>query len=626
MELLAVLMILPLISALLLGVFPQERIRGAIVKISAALLVICSLYLLIFYVNNETTFHAAENRRIGYGMLTVEVLLGIYILSIGFRERQSLIIGATLVQLPLMVYFELLYGHRIHSEFNLFVDSFSVIMAMIIGIIGSLITIYALRYMKDYHQHHPEVKDRSRLFFFVMFVFLSSMFGIVFSNNLMWIYFFWEITTFCSFILIGYSQTKEAKKNSFRALGLNLLGGCGFALAIVILYLTTGVIELDKMLVLGKTGVLIPAILIAFAGLTKSAQMPFSSWLLGAMVAPTPTSALLHSSTMVKAGVYILLRLSPVLNGTAAGFFVSLIGGVTFVLTSFIAISQSNGKKVLAYSTIANLGLIVACAGVGSEVAVWAGILLIIFHAVAKSLLFLCVGSVEHQIHSRDIEDMDDLLRRNPRLAGMFMVGIAGMFLAPFGMLISKWAALKAFVDGNIFLVVILAFGSAATVVFWTKWMGKLVMKRHSDEKMTFKISPEESFTLSMLTALTIIACALFPLISRGLIEPYLQDIYGITVSMSQGNQIIISIMLAMVVILPLSFAFRKSEYNYVPPYMCAANIDDASKFRGGLGKKVDLKIRNYYMDGYFSESVLTKTASVVCTCLIIFMFGVKLI
>jgi len=134
-----------------------------------------------------------------------------------------------------------------------------------------------------------------------------------------------------------------------------------------------------------KAIVLLPVVLISFAGLTKSAQLPFSSWLVGAMVAPTPVSALLHSSTMVKAGVYVMIRFAPLLQGSFAGLALSLVGGSTFLIASAIAISQSNAKKVLAYSTIATLGLVTACAGVGTFEAVWAAVFLLIFHAVPFS-------------------------------------------------------------------------------------------------------------------------------------------------------------------------------------------------------------------------------------------------
>jgi ech hydrogenase subunit A len=147
------------------------------------------------------------------------------------------------------------------------------------------------------------------------------------------------------------------------------------------------------------------------------------------MVAPTPVSALLHSSTMVKAGVYILVRLAPIFQATFSGYVLAFIGAMTFLLASAIAISQSNAKRVLAYSTIANLGLIVACAGIGTYEAIWAAILLIIFHAISKSLLFLSVGTVEHKIDSRDIEDMNGLIVRMPRIAAAMVVALPGCSL-----------------------------------------------------------------------------------------------------------------------------------------------------------------------------------------------------
>ena len=156
------------------------------------------------------------------------------------------------------------------------------------------------------------------------------MFGLVFSNNLVWILFFWEITTFCSFVLIGYSQTEEATNNAFLALSMNLLGGVAFAAALIYIAAmdpSGRLLELNTLIHSGYVFAIIPAVLISFAGLTKAAQMPFSSWLPGAMVAPTPVSALLHSSTMVKAGVYIILRFAPVLTGTTEGLMIASSAG-----------------------------------------------------------------------------------------------------------------------------------------------------------------------------------------------------------------------------------------------------------------------------------------------------------
>src|SRR5699024_9918448 len=165
---------------------------------------------------------------------------------------------------------------------------------------------------------------------------------------LIWMYFFWEITSVISFLLIGYTRTDEAVTNSFRALWMNLLGGLGFAVAIALSALDLGTVELDQVVAAGS---LLPLACLSLAGLTKSVQLPFSSWLLGAMVAPTPSSALLHSATMVKAGVYLLIRLAPALAGTATGMTVAFIGGFTVIAASMMASAQNDGKKVRAFST-----------------------------------------------------------------------------------------------------------------------------------------------------------------------------------------------------------------------------------------------------------------------------------
>ena len=409
-------------------------------------------------------------------MMLIEGGMGLYVIYVGLRARRPLIVALMLAQAGLMLWLELAHGSRLEAAQNFFVDKFSVIMALINGVVGGGICLYALGYMREYHEvAHREVADRRPLFFALLFVFMGAMFGMIFANNLLWLFLFWEITTLCSFLLIGYTQTEEARQNALRALVMNLAGGLAFALAIVWFYRQSGSIELQTLIASKQSLALLPAALLCFAGITKSAQLPFSSWLLGAMVAPTPVSALLHSSTMVKAGVYLVLRMAPVITGTTVGLMVALVGAVTFLVGSLAAITTSDAKRVLAWSTVANLGLIVLCGGIGTYQAVWAGVLLIIFHAVAKCLLFLCVGVVEHKLHSRDIEAMSGLVLNMPRVAVMMLIGMAGMFLAPFGMLISKWAVLKAVVDAYPVLSVFIVFGSAATLFFWVKWMGKLL-------------------------------------------------------------------------------------------------------------------------------------------------------
>jgi ech hydrogenase subunit A len=371
----------------------------------------------------------------------------------------------------------------------------------------------------------------------------------------------------------------------------------------------------------------LPAALLCFAGITKSAQLPFSSWLLGAMVAPTPVSALLHSSTMVKAGVYLVLRMAPSITGTKVGMMVALVGAVTFVVGSLAAITSSEAKRVLAWSTVANLGLIVLCGGIGTYQAVWAGILLIIFHAVAKCLLFLCVGVVEHKLHSRNIEDMSGLVVRMPRVAIMMQIGMAGMFLAPFGMLISKWAVLKAVVDAYPSLTVFIAFGSAATLFFWVKWMGKLVEVVGTGERIRKELVLGEAIALYGLSAATALACLLFPFISTYFIAPYVAEVYFHSAALpngdiiGRGNTIIMMIMMAMVMLFPITFFNYGRGVRVTDAYLGGANVHSSTRFLGSASAVENVTMHNYYLHDILSETWLSRWGVVGSAALLAVMF-----
>jgi len=624
------LILFPIVVALLLLILPQPAVRKGIVVLSTIILTVASVNLTVQYFNTGAVFFNLDNQYIDLGIFAIEVILAVIVIGISLKYKQYLAGLLMLTSAAIMIWFEGSYGEEIQTSSNLFVDNLSLIMTLIIGIISSLIAIFAVGYMKDYHHHHKEVKDRTPFFFFVIFVFLGAMYGVVFANNLMWLYFFWEITTFSSFFLIGYSREEIAVKNAFRALNMNLLGGLGFSIAIVYLFINAHTIELNQLPELASTVVLLPTALLAFAGLTKAAQMPFSSWLLGAMVAPTPVSALLHSSTMIKAGVYLIIRLSPVFafvdGGSMVGLFVAMVGAVTFVLTAFMAISQSDAKRVLAYSTISNLGLIIVCAGIGTYQLMWAAIMLMIFHAIAKSLLFLSVGTVEHNIGDRIIESMDGLITKMPKIAIGMVIGIAGMFLAPFGMLISKWAALEGLVTANPVLTVFVAFGSAATLFFWTKWLGKLLMVKERPLEFQSKVPGTERFTLTTLAVLTVGVCLLFPLISKYSLEPFIASIYNQTYLLDQGNVIILLIMVGLMVVLPVGLSLTHKNVQYKPQYLAGLNTSEKEKFYGSLGLTREITMRSFYLENIFGESKLFKLGVVISIVLIIIMFGVGII
>ncbi|MBR2803562.1 MAG: NADH-quinone oxidoreductase subunit L, partial [Eggerthellaceae bacterium] len=413
--------------------------------------------------------------------------------------------------------------------------------------------------------------------------------------------------------------------NAFRQIIMNLLGGIGFLVALYIATIQMHTISLDRFILEGLMHpeiVALPVCALAFAGLTKAAQMPFHTWLLGAMVAPTPTSALLHSSTMVKAGVFLLIKLAPLfLVCQVPGTMVILIGGITFMLCSFMAISQTNAKRVLAYSTIANLGLITACAGVGTPEAIWAAILLVIFHAAAKSLLFLCVGTAEHHIGSRDIEDMDLLFERMPRLARFMMLGIMCMFIAPFGMLIAKWATLVSFVETKqVVLIILLAFGSAATFMFWAKWLGKLSGIAGRPQNVEMTVHPSEWISLIVMAAIAIVACIVLPIMSHTMVEPYLVGIYGQLGQDISVDNLWISSILAVFVLVVLFGGVNSSKKKRVGVYLAGVSTDsDTRTYRNSLSGESIATSRNIYLDSIFGEARIRRTGEIVCAIVIIF-------
>lgn len=636
MELIVSLIMVPCVAALLMLVVRADKARDVLCVASAAVIALLSIAFAVQNLGAGSLYFDLPmeySHFLAVVNIVIDITVGLYIVCYSVKYRRMLPLVLAIGQILTTLWFEYNIQREVQFESQMHVDSLGIIMVLILGIVGTGICVYALGYMKDFQAHHPEQKDRRPWFFALMFAFLSAMYNVVLSDNLCWIYTAWEVTTLCSFLLIGFTKTEEAINNAFRQIVMNMLGGLAFQAAILWLGLQG---ESRLFSVFLKTAAnaavadpvaagvfVLPVALLAFAGMTKAAQMPFHTWLLGAMVAPTPTSALLHSSTMVKAGCFLLIKLSPLfLVFPVASAMVVLIGGLTFCLASFMAISQSNAKRVLAYSTIANLGLIVACAGVGTPEAVWAAIFLVIFHAVAKSLLFLCVGTAEHHIGSRDIEDMDGLFERMPRLARFMMLGIMAMFVAPFGMLVSKWATLASFASsGEVLLLVLLAFGSAATFMFWGKWLGKLAGIAAHEQNVELSVHTSEWFALALMAVLTAGACICMPTLSNLLVQPFLVVTYGaLGANISVDNMYIMSIIaLAVVVMLFGTLGMSKSKKKTVPVYMAGITANsDERLFRGSLGGEVRATSRNWYMNEFFGEKVLDKPATIVTAVIMV--------
>ena len=309
-------------------------------------------------------------------------------------------------------------------------DGFAWMFALVVTVIGALVCLYARYYMS------PD--DPVARFYALLLAFMGAMLGVVLSGNLLQLVVFWELTSLVSFLLIGYWHHRtDAQRGARMALVVTGGGGLCLLAGVVLLGHIAGTYELDAVLAAGdviRAHALYPPMLglVLVGAFTKSAQFPFHFWLPRAMAAPTPVSAYLHSATMVKAGVFLLGRLWPVLSGTELWFW--LVGGtgaLTLLLGAYAAMFQRDLKRVLAYSTVSHLGLITLLFGLNSPLAAVAAVFHIMNHATFKASLFMAAGIVDHETGTRDIGRLNGLIRAMPRTGTLALVATGAMAGVP---------------------------------------------------------------------------------------------------------------------------------------------------------------------------------------------------
>ncbi|WP_273753982.1 monovalent cation/H+ antiporter subunit A [Bartonella sp. MM73XJBT.G] len=316
------------------------------------------------------------------------------------------------------------------GDFILRMDGLSWLFCLLITGIGLLVVVYARYYM--------DPADSVPRFFSFFLAFMGSMTGIVLSGNLIFLVVFWELTSIFSFLLIGYWYHNASAREGAR-MALTITGFGGFALFIGVLLIgyIVGSFDLDKILqsgdVIRSSSLYIPTLIcILLGGLTKSAQFPFHFWLPNAMAAPTPVSAYLHSATMVKAGLFLLVRLWPVLSGTETWFWIVGFSGLsTLLLGAYFSMFQQDLKGLLAYSTISHLGLITTLLSLGSPLACVAAIFHMANHATFKASLFMAAGIIDHETGTRDMRKLTGLYRSMPITATLALVASAAMAGVP---------------------------------------------------------------------------------------------------------------------------------------------------------------------------------------------------
>lgn len=362
-------------------------------------------------------------------------------------------------------------------ELGLRLDGLGLLMALLILGIGAGVTAYTASYMGP-------GRDGPRLLAYLYF-FMAAMLGVVVADHLLALFLFWELTSVASYLLIGFqAEDNKARKHALQALLTTGLGGLALLGAVILMAQVGGSWSLTELRASGfewATHAAYPAIvlLVFLAAFTKSAQYPFHYWLPNAMVAPTPVSAYLHSATMVKAGVFLLAILNPLLGGTPLWEnSLLVVGGVTFLWGGLLGLLQDDLKKVLAYTTLAVLGLLVFLLGLGTEGAALAMVVTLLAHAFYKAALFLVVGAIDHETGSRDRHLLAGLRFGMPVTAtAALLAGLSKMGLPPFVGFLGKeflykagetlWLPLGVLVIGNVLLFV-LAF-RVALRPFWAR-------------------------------------------------------------------------------------------------------------------------------------------------------------
>ncbi len=349
-------------------------------------------------------------------------------------------------------------------------DGLAVTLTVIATVIGSLAVLFSVDYM------HGEAQ-LGRYYFMVLF-FIGAMAGLVLSGNLLFMFFFWEITAFCSYGLISfYNDDPKAVAGGIKALIITQVGGVGLLAGTLIAYANLGSFQISDMLANGST---IPAGALSFmafsfliAAAAKSAQFPFHTWLPDAMEAPTPISALIHAATMVNAGIYLLARFYPAF-ASVPGWRTAVIsvGVISALITAFMALTATDLKRTLAYSTVSQLGYMVYAIGAGG---VLASQFHLLSHAVFKALLFLTAGSVIHAVGTRDMRRMGGLSTKMPFTRNVFIIGaLALMGLPILNGFWSKELILEVGLEGTplwAYILMLIGAGLTAFYTFRMTWM-----------------------------------------------------------------------------------------------------------------------------------------------------------
>jgi proton-translocating NADH-quinone oxidoreductase chain N len=360
----------------------------------------------------------------------------------------------------------ILICHNLPLGFNFILnaDALAVFMAISSSLVGAIIVLYSFGYINHYQNRNE--------YYFMVTLFLGSMMGLIYSGNLIFMYLFWEITAIASWRLIGFFREKEYVLRADKAFLVTVFGALVMLLGFIYIYQITGSFDLSVIKAAFKTSAIpdIAVMLILVGILSKSATLPFHTWLPDAGVAPSPVTALLHAAVLVKIGVYVFARLF-IATFTLSQIWhtvVPVLAGVSALVAAGAALIETDMKRIIAYSTVSQIGFIFLGFAIGTEVGCAGALLYILMHGLAKGGLFLCAGIVEQNTKTKDITKMGGLIATMPVTAFSFLIcAFSVMGVPPFGGFFSKYLVFSGSANsGSVLITSIFLFGAFLTLIY----------------------------------------------------------------------------------------------------------------------------------------------------------------
>jgi ech hydrogenase subunit A len=600
------LFIVPVIVSGLVLILPKSLSRILIIATS---FILSGISLYLFITLNEP-YHFGVPHYMNEVVTGADMMLLLYFGWVAIRRKSWLVGLMSILQLGALLYL-LTIIPRV-DEMQFMVDKLSVFMFLLINVISSLISIYSLQYIDE----EDCSALRKKYFLSILFWFIAVMNLIVSSDNMEYFFLFFELTTLASFLLIEFRKDETSVKNALTALWMNQMGG--LAILVAIFFITNngyGAATFSNLLAHSSaSGILLPLALFSIAALIKGAQMPFSKWLLGAMVAPTPVSALLHSSTMVKIAPFIILRLSPALKDTPVASVVIALTGFVFIAAAIGALSQDNFKRILAHSTIALLALMIMMGAVGTPVTLVASLTLIFFHGISKCMLFLNAGILERVFHFKQASDMDKLGETGPFTSFVITIGFMSLLLPPFGAFIGKWFSIETM--GTLALhqkllgalvITAIACGGALLSLLYFKVLGLLIARTGNQDKIKFeKTKPLYADTIYILLGLIILSVLSFPFLMTDYFVPVASQTLSLPIAVAtEGWNLHIGSMTLPIV--PLLIAFFLLPVTIIlAMFIRFKNVDRAKEYM--CGEKINYSFSSFY----FSTDKITPYFSII--------------